>query len=100
MTAGPTSVTRNAAVMDWPDKNGKMGMLREGTNGWVCMPSNPPTKYKKNDSMCLDAQWREWLAAAMEKRPPMVTKVGYPLRPCDVAGEMNWGAAWTLRPPE
>lgn len=77
MTAGPTSVTRNAAVMDWPDKNGKMGMLREGTNGWVCMPSNPPTKYKKNDSMCLDAQWREWLAAAMEKRPPMVTKVGY-----------------------
>lgn len=75
--AGPSSVTRNAAVMDWPGKDGKMATLREGTNGWVCMPSNAPTKYKKNDAMCLDAQWQEWMAAVMAQRAPNVTKVGY-----------------------
>lgn len=77
MTAGPSAITRNAAVMDWPGKDGKMAMLRQGTNGWVCMPSNPPTKYKKNDAMCLDPQWQEWLASVVENRPPKITKVGY-----------------------
>lgn len=76
-TAGPTAITRDATVMDWPGKDGKMAMLRQGSNGWVCMPSNTKTKYRKNDAMCLDAQWQEWLSAVGEKRPPKITKVGY-----------------------
>lgn len=77
MTAGPHAITHDATVMDWPGKDGKMAVLRQGTNGWVCMPSNPPTKYKKNDAMCLDSQWQEWLASAFEKRAPKITKVGF-----------------------
>lgn len=75
--AAPASISRNATVKDWPGKDGKMVVLREGSNGWVCLPSNPPTKYKKNDAMCLDAQWQEWLASAFENRPPRITQVGY-----------------------
>lgn len=77
MAAGPASITRNATIKDWPGKDGKMAVLREGSNGWVCLPSNPPTKYKKNDAMCIDGQWQEWLASAFENRPPQITTVGY-----------------------
>lgn len=77
MAAGPSAVTRNATIKDRPGKDGKMAVLREGTNGWLCVPSDAPTKYKKNDSMCLDAQWQEWLASAFEGRAPKITSVGY-----------------------
>src|SRR5262249_44425859 len=42
LSAGPASITEHAAVVDWPT-NPKDGMshgrvLRQGTNGWTCMP--------------------------------------------------------------
>lgn len=77
MAAGPSPITRNATIKDWPDKSGKMPVLREGSNGWVCLPSEPQTQYKKNDAMCLDPQWQEWFASVVENRPPRISKVGY-----------------------
>lgn len=77
MAAAPASISRDATIKDWPGKDGKMAVLREGTNGWVCLPSNPPTQYKKNDAMCIDPEWQEWLASAFENRAPKITKVGY-----------------------
>ena len=77
MAAAPTSIAKNAAVKDWPDETGKMATLREGSNGWVCYPSRPKTKYRKNDAMCLDPMWQEWMAAYVGKRAPKVTQVGY-----------------------
>jgi hypothetical protein len=77
MAAAPASIAKNAAVKDWPDKTGKMATLREGSNGWVCYPSRPTTKYRKNDAMCLDPAWQEWMAAWVEKRAPKITRVGY-----------------------
>lgn len=77
MGAGPATITKNATVKDWPDKTGKMAVLREGSNGWVCLPSEPKTQYRKNDAMCLDPQWQEWFASVVENRPPKVSKVGY-----------------------
>ena len=50
MAAAPTSIAKNAAVKDWPDETGKMATLREGSNGWVCYPSRPKTKYRKNST--------------------------------------------------
>lgn len=77
LAAAPASIAKNATVKDWPGKDGKMAVLRDGSNGWVCLPSNPPTRYKKNDGMCLDPQWQEWLASVFENRAPRITKVGY-----------------------
>ncbi len=44
LSAGPASITEHAAVMDWP-ANPKDGMshgrmLRQGANGWTCMPDD------------------------------------------------------------
>jgi hypothetical protein len=77
MAAAPASIAKNAAVKDWPDKTGKMATLREGSNDWVCYPSRAKTKYRKNDAMCLDPAWQEWMAAYAEKRAPKITHVGY-----------------------
>jgi len=77
VAAAPASIAKNATIKDWPDKSGNMATLREGSNGWVCLPSEPKTKYRKNDAMCIDPQFQEWMASLMEKRPPKLTQVGY-----------------------
>lgn len=75
LRAGPASITRNAAVMDWPIKAGeKPRQLRAGTNGWVCFPSTPIAG--DGDPMCLDKQWQAWGEAWLNKTPPKVTGFG------------------------
>ena len=56
LSAGPASITEEAAVIDWP-ANPKDGMsdgrvLRQGTNGWTCMPDVPGRP--QHDPMCMD----------------------------------------------
>ena len=42
LSAGPASITADAAVMDWPSEaGGELTELRAGTNGWTCLPDNP-----------------------------------------------------------
>ena len=51
--AGPSVITDNASVLDWPaEKGAKPVQLREGTNGWVCRPDDPMTPIL--DSRCFD----------------------------------------------
>jgi hypothetical protein len=38
MSAAPASVSANAKVIDWDFKT-----LREGNNGWTCLPDRPDT---------------------------------------------------------
>ena len=62
LSAAPSNVSSKATIMD---SNGKI--LREGSNGWTCMPGTPP-----NDNvnpMCVDKAWQKWLKAYMEKTP-------------------------------
>jgi hypothetical protein len=77
MAAGPAGITKYATIMEWPDKNGKMVTLREGTNGWTCFPSQAPTKYRKNDAGCYDAVFMQFNQAMMNKQPPALKTVGY-----------------------
>src|SRR2546423_8834837 len=77
LAAAPASVSKDATVKDWPDSAGKMAVLRPCSNGWVCFPSHPKTKYVTNDAMCLDEQMQEWMAAMVEQRKPNITTVGY-----------------------
>ncbi len=76
LSAGPESITANAAVMDWPSEtNPEFSELRTGSNGWTCLPDDPATP--TNDPMCLDAQWMEWLTAFFEGREPELTTFGW-----------------------
>jgi hypothetical protein len=77
LAAAPASVAKGATVMDWPDKSGKSAQLRAGTNGWVCMPSEPKSKYINNDAMCLDPNFMSMIGSMMAKQPPAMKGVGY-----------------------
>lgn len=69
LSAAPLSVSQGAQVMEM---NGTV--LREGLNGWVCIPDDPALA--NNSPMCVDAAWLEFLDAWMKKRAPRVTTVG------------------------
>jgi len=76
LTAAPEEVTRNASVKDWPAKEGEgLALLRQGTNGWVCLPDNLTTP--GNDPMCMDATFHDAVAGHFAGQVPKVTRVGY-----------------------
>lgn len=75
LSAGPPSLTENAAVMDWPSADGAaMSELRPGTNGWACMPDVPSTPGE--DPMCLDATFQTWAEAWQGRTAPAITSPG------------------------
>jgi hypothetical protein len=74
LSAAPEAVAKDAAVMDW-----NMKTLREGTNGFTCMPDD--TNTPSNDPMCLDKNAMAWLHALMNKKdPPPGVGFGYMLQ--------------------
>ena len=64
-TAAPAAVSSGATIYAMDDK-GAMGTLREGTNGWWCMPDGPVSP--GIDPMCGDANTMEWLMAWSRRR--------------------------------
>ena len=76
MSAGPRSVTDNAAILDWPSETDpEFSELRTGTNGWTCIPDDPTTPI--NDPMCLDEQWMVWLSAYAQGTELEITEPGW-----------------------
>lgn len=74
MAAAPTGVGRGATVVAM-GHDGKMRTLRNGGNGFTCMPDNPATPGK--DPMCMDKNALEWAMAWMEHKTPPAGKVGF-----------------------
>ena len=78
LSAGPASITENATVMDWPTKpagglsHGRV--LRQGTNGWICMPDIPEMPH--HSPMCNDETMMKWLAATLAGKKPDIDRVG------------------------
>jgi hypothetical protein len=72
--AAPAAVSGQAAVYA-TDASGTMTTLREGTNGWWCMPDNPATPGP--DAMCGDANSMEWAMAWIGHSEPPAGKVGF-----------------------
>jgi hypothetical protein len=66
MSAGPTDVANSAKIID-TDAAGKMVVLREGSNGFTCMPGNP--KVVGEPPMCVDAASLQWFADAKAHKP-------------------------------
>ena len=63
--AAPEALSRNATVVQ-AQADGSMKTLREGSNGWTCMPDNPATPGP--DPMCLDANGLRWAQAWMSRQ--------------------------------
>jgi hypothetical protein len=68
-SAGPSSLSKNATIMDWDGKE-----LRKGTNGWTCLPDNPSTP--GTDPMCMNEPWVNFRDALKNKKNPTYTQVG------------------------
>jgi hypothetical protein len=66
MSAGPPDVAKTAKIVD-TDAQGKSAVLREGNNGFTCMPGNP--KVVGEPPMCVDAASLQWFADAKAHRP-------------------------------
>jgi hypothetical protein len=76
LTAGPEEITRNAAVKDWPSREGEgLTPLRDGTNGWTCLPDDPTTP--GDDPMCADATFLGAMIAFFSGQPAKPARVGY-----------------------
>lgn len=73
-SAGPTALSSQAAVYAMNEK-GEMRTVREGKNGWWCMPDSPATPGP--DPMCGDANSMEWAMAWTGKKEPPKGKVGF-----------------------
>ena len=70
MSAGPSSITENATIMDADGET----VLREGSNGWTCFPDANATP--ASDPMCLDETWMGWLQALVAGEEPDTQVVG------------------------
>jgi hypothetical protein len=60
MSAAPAKVAKGATIVAM-EADGKMRTLRQGTNGFSCMPDNPATPGP--DPMCMDKNAMEWVHA-------------------------------------
>lgn len=74
LSAAPEAVAKDATVVLFGD-NMEMRTVKEGTNGFTCMPDNPQSP--GNDPMCLDANGMEWAHAWMTKGQPPAGKIGF-----------------------
>lgn len=74
ISAAPVAVGQNATVVNF-DAQMQMKTLKEGSNGFTCMPDNPASP--TNDPICVDAGGMAWLAAYGEKKDPPKGVVGF-----------------------
>jgi hypothetical protein len=66
MSAGPMNVAKAARIID-TDAQGKLVVLREGSNGFTCMPGN--LKVVGEPPMCVDAAAMQWYDDAKAHKP-------------------------------
>jgi hypothetical protein len=74
MSAAPQDVGSNATVVAM-EADGTIRAVREGTNGFTCMPDNPATPGP--DPMCMDKNALEWAMAWISKTEPPAGEVGF-----------------------
>ena len=72
-SAAPASIAKGATIVNM-NADGTMTTLRQGTNGWTCMPDNPTTPGP--DPMCMDKNAMDWAMAWASHKEPPVGKVG------------------------
>jgi hypothetical protein len=78
LSAGPASITDHATVVDSPanprDPHTHGRILRQGNNGWTCMPDFPGRP--QHDPMCADETMMKWIMASLAGERPNIDRVG------------------------
>lgn len=75
LKAAPEQIAATATIVDWPAAPGAQpAVLRQGTNGWTCLPDLPVTHGP--DPMCIDDQWLKFIDAVGKKEAPAIDRVG------------------------
>lgn len=74
MKAAPKKVSAAAKIVAM-EADGQMRTLREGSNGFTCMPDNPATPGP--DPMCMDKVSMDWAGAWIGHKTPETGKVGF-----------------------
>jgi hypothetical protein len=72
MSGGPPEIARSAKIID-KDAQGHTIVLREGSNGWTCMPGNP--NVVGDPAMCADKVAMQWNMDFAEHKPKPTTTV-------------------------
>ncbi|MBL8133542.1 MAG: hypothetical protein JNL42_16895 [Anaerolineae bacterium] len=76
LSAAPAAITQDATILDWSfDADGKFVVLREGTNGWSCLPDEPTTEV--NNPLCFDEAALTWVYALVSGEAPNLTVPGF-----------------------
>jgi len=68
LSAAWPGMAENATVVDWEGN-----VLREGSNGYTCMPTPPMLDGKA--PMCMDSEWMTWADAWLNKKDYTATKL-------------------------
>ena len=66
LSAAPANIAKDAKVMDM-DEQGNMTLLRDGTNGFTCIPGHPGVVGE--DSMCADGPSMQWMNDLIAHKP-------------------------------
>jgi hypothetical protein len=66
MLAGPSFITSEATLAEM-DTEGRMTVLRPGTNDWVCVPGDQ--NIIGSTDMCIDPMGMVWLQDLMARKP-------------------------------
>jgi len=68
LSAAWPGMAENATVVDWEGN-----VLREGSNGYTCMPTPPMLDGKA--PMCMDGEWMKWADAWLNKKDYTASKL-------------------------
>jgi hypothetical protein len=74
MSAAPEAIGKDATIID-VGSDGKIRVVRKGSNQFACMADNPNTPGP--DPMCADRNAMEWVEAWLSKKEPPKNKVGF-----------------------
>jgi len=78
LSAAPAVIAEKATVMDWPadlkSGNSHGRILRQGSNGWICMPDLPGKP--QHDPACMDETMMKWMMATFAGKKPNIDRVG------------------------
>lgn len=85
LSAAPPAIAAGAAVANMGD-DGKLTVLRKGSNGWTCLVHDPGTP--SGHPLCVDQNGLDWMMAAMTGREPDPDRVGYSYM-------LQGGTAWS-----
>jgi hypothetical protein len=75
LRGGPTFITKDATVLDWPSApGGEYRLLRKGSGEWTCLPAIPG--YSHDEPGCFDATFLRWIQDSLAGRTPQIDRIG------------------------